>query len=131
MEVWLSRRIPTENRPEHSSGNTSRPELRRVGRPPQGRVQRLELACHLRLGAQAQIEHAKAMVIDGDATLMGSMSWTNAAARNSEDLNLVASRPVAEAYAAHWRERLAVSIPFASREDWCWVSSAEAPSDTR
>jgi len=80
---------------------------------------------------QAQIEHAKAMVIDGDATLMGSMSWTNAAARNSEDLNLVASRPVAEAYAAHWRERLAVSIPFASREDWCWVSSAEAPSDTR
>jgi hypothetical protein len=34
---------------------------------------------------------------DGDATLMGSMNWTNAAARNSEDLNLVASRPVAEA----------------------------------
>ena len=71
------------------------------------------------------------MVIDGDATLMGSMNWTNAAARNSEDLNLVASRPVAEAYAVHWRERLAVSIPFASREDWCRVSSAGAPSGVR
>ena len=46
---------------------------------------------------QAPIAHAKAMVIDGDATLMGSMNWTNVAAQNSEDLNLVASRPVAEA----------------------------------
>jgi phosphatidylserine/phosphatidylglycerophosphate/cardiolipin synthase-like enzyme len=80
---------------------------------------------------QARIAHAKTMVIDGDATLMGSMNWTNAAARNSEDLNLVASRPVAEAYAAYWRERLAVSIPFANREDWCRVSSAGAPSGTR
>jgi phosphatidylserine/phosphatidylglycerophosphate/cardiolipin synthase-like enzyme len=67
---------------------------------------------------------------DGDATLMGSMNWTNAAARNSEDLNLVASRPVAEAYAAHWRERLAVSVRFDSSEDWCRVSSAGAPSGT-
>jgi phosphatidylserine/phosphatidylglycerophosphate/cardiolipin synthase-like enzyme len=80
---------------------------------------------------RARIAHLKAMVIDGDATLMGSMNWTNGAARNSEDLNLVASRPVAEAYAAHWRERLAISMPFETREDWCRVSSAEAPSGTR
>jgi phosphatidylserine/phosphatidylglycerophosphate/cardiolipin synthase-like enzyme len=66
----------------------------------------------------ARIAHAKTMVINGDATLMGSINWTNGARRNSEDLNLVASRPVAEAYAAHWRERLAVSVPFRS-EDWC------------
>jgi hypothetical protein len=31
------------------------------------------------------------MVIDGDATLMGSMNWTNAAARNSDDLNLASA----------------------------------------
>jgi hypothetical protein len=34
-----------------------------------------------------------------------------AAARNSEDLNLIASRPVAEAYAAYWREHLAGRSP--------------------
>jgi phosphatidylserine/phosphatidylglycerophosphate/cardiolipin synthase-like enzyme len=50
------------------------------------------------IGDQARIAHAKAMVIDGDPTLMGSMNWTNAAARNSEDLNLIASRPVAEVW---------------------------------
>jgi phospholipase D len=72
----------------------------------------------------ARIAHAKTMVIDGDATLMGSMNWTNGAVRSSEDLNLVASRPVAQAYAAHWRERLAVSSPFARRADWCRVSSS-------
>ena len=74
---------------------------------------------------QVRIAHAKTMVIDGDATLMGSMNWTNGASRNSEDLNLVASRPVAQAYAAYWRERLAVSSPFARRAEWCRVSSAE------
>jgi hypothetical protein len=50
---------------------------------------------------------------------MGSMNWTNGAARNSsEDLNLVAPQPVAEAYAAHRRGPLAVSVPFARREGW-------------
>ena len=38
---------------------------------------------------RARIAHAKTMVVDGDATLMGSMNWTHGAARNSEDLNLV------------------------------------------
>ena len=63
------------------------------------------------------------MVIDGAVTLMGSMIWTLGAATNSEDLNLVSSPTVAAAYAAHWRERLAVSVRFDRREDWCRVAS--------
>jgi hypothetical protein len=47
------------------------------------------------------------------------MIWTDGAARNSEDLNLVSSPAVAAAYAAHWRDRLAVSIRYDRREDWC------------
>ena len=65
------------------------------------------------------IAHAKTMVIDGALTLMGSYNWTRNAARNSEDLNLVSSRALAAAYAEQWRNRLAVSVPFSSREDWC------------
>ncbi|MGA8383488.1 MAG: phospholipase D-like domain-containing protein [Stellaceae bacterium] len=65
------------------------------------------------------IAHAKVMVIDDALTLMGSYNWTRNAARNSEDLNLVASRPLAAAYAAQWGRRLAVSVPFADRRDWC------------
>jgi phosphatidylserine/phosphatidylglycerophosphate/cardiolipin synthase-like enzyme len=48
-----------------------------------------------------RLAHAKTMVIDGRVTLMGSMNWNRDAARNSENLNLVASPAVAEAYAAH------------------------------
>jgi phospholipase D len=65
------------------------------------------------------IAHAKTMVIDSAVTLMGSYNWTRNAARNSEDLNLVASRAVAAAYAGQWGTRRAVSVPFAAREDWC------------
>jgi phosphatidylserine/phosphatidylglycerophosphate/cardiolipin synthase-like enzyme len=72
---------------------------------------------------QTRIAHAKTMVIDGAVTLMGSMNWTRGAAANSEDLNLVSSPVVAAAYAAHWRERLAVSVPFNRRDDWCRVGS--------
>jgi phosphatidylserine/phosphatidylglycerophosphate/cardiolipin synthase-like enzyme len=61
------------------------------------------------------------MVIDGAVTLMGSMNWTNGADANSEALNLVSSPTVAAAYAAHWRDRLAISSPFNRREDWCRV----------
>jgi hypothetical protein len=43
---------------------------------------------------------------------------------NSEDLSLVSSSEVAAAYAAHWRERLAVSVRFDRRNDWCRASSA-------
>jgi phosphatidylserine/phosphatidylglycerophosphate/cardiolipin synthase-like enzyme len=66
-----------------------------------------------------RIAHAKAMVIDRKVVLTGSMNWTASAARNSEDLNLVASEEVAAAYAVHWQHRLAASVPFARREDWC------------
>ena len=81
------------------------------------------------------IAHAKTMVIDGALTLMGSYNWTRNAARNSEDLNLVSSRALAAAYAEQWRNRLAVSVPFSGREDWCrprrsgairWTGAAEA-----
>ena len=67
----------------------------------------------------ARIAHAKTMVIDGTMTLNGSFNWTRGASANSEDLNLVASPAVAEAYAAHWRDRQAVSLRFDRRESWC------------
>jgi len=47
----------------------------------------------------------------------GSYNWTRGAAENSEDLNLISSPTVAAAYSAHWRQRLAVSVRFARRED--------------
>ena len=62
------------------------------------------------------------MVIDGAMTLNGSYNWTRGASANSEDLNLVASPLVAAAYAAHWRDRQAVSLRFERREDWCGAS---------
>jgi phosphatidylserine/phosphatidylglycerophosphate/cardiolipin synthase-like enzyme len=80
---------------------------------------------------QARIAHAKTMVIDGAVTLTGSMNWTRGAAANSEDLNLVSSEAVAAAYAAHWHARLATSVRYARREDWCRVSSAEDRHGTR
>jgi phospholipase D len=67
----------------------------------------------------ARIAHAKIMVIDGILTLNGSYNWTRGAAANSEDLNLVGSPAVAEAYAAHWRDRQTRSLRFDRREDWC------------
>ena len=66
---------------------------------------------------QARTAHAKTMVIDGAVTLTGSMNWTNGAAANSENLNLISSPAVAAAYTRHWRERLAVSVRFDRRED--------------
>ena len=71
------------------------------------------------------------MVIDGAVTLMGSMNWTRGAAANSEDLNLISSPAVAAAYAAHWHNRLAVSVRYERREDWCRVSRStmQLPGD--
>jgi phosphatidylserine/phosphatidylglycerophosphate/cardiolipin synthase-like enzyme len=74
----------------------------------------------------ARIAHAKTMVIDGAVTLTGSYNWTRGAAANSEDLNLISSPAVAAAYATHWRQRLAVSVRFDRKEDWCRSSSADA-----
>ena len=75
------------------------------------------------IDAQARVAHAKAMVIDGAVTLTGSMNWTRGAAVSSQDLNLISSPAVAAAYAAHWHERLALSVRFDRREDWCRVSA--------
>ncbi len=68
---------------------------------------------------RARIAHAKTMVIDGAVTLNGSYNWTRGASANSEDLNLVASPAVADAYASHWRDRQVRSLRFDRREDWC------------
>ena len=75
---------------------------------------------------QARIAHEKAMVIDEAVVLAGSYNGTLGAAANSEDLNLISSPTVATAYAAHWYSRLAVSVRFERREDWCRNSSAAA-----
>jgi hypothetical protein len=56
------------------------------------------------------------MVIEA-VTLMGSMNWPNGAAANSDNLNLVSSPAIAAPYAAHWLNRLAVSVRFERRED--------------
>jgi phosphatidylserine/phosphatidylglycerophosphate/cardiolipin synthase-like enzyme len=77
------------------------------------------------IDAQARIAHAKTMVIDQAVTLTGSYNWTRGAAANSENLNLVSSAAVAAAYAAHWQARLAVSVRYERREDWCRISSPE------
>ena len=70
-----------------------------------------------------RIAHAKAMVIDGKVTLVGSMNWSRGAALNSEILNLVVSPEVAETYAAHWRQRLSASVPFTGRDQWCRLTA--------
>jgi phosphatidylserine/phosphatidylglycerophosphate/cardiolipin synthase-like enzyme len=75
---------------------------------------------------RSRLAHTKTMVVDGAVTLMGSYNRTRGASENSEDLNLVSSPTVAAAYTTHWRQRLAVSVRFDRREDWCRVSSAEA-----
>jgi phosphatidylserine/phosphatidylglycerophosphate/cardiolipin synthase-like enzyme len=64
---------------------------------------------------RAWMAHAKTMVIDGAATLQGSFNWTRGPAANSEDLNLISSPAVAAAYAAHWRQRLRISVRFIQR----------------
>jgi phospholipase D len=67
----------------------------------------------------ARIAHSKSMVIDSKVTLTGSMNWTGGASYNSENLNLVASPTIAAAYGGHWHQRLALSVPYMRREDWC------------
>ena len=75
---------------------------------------------------RGRLAHAKTMVIDGAVTLQGSYNWTRAAAANSEDLDLISSPAVATAYSAHWRQRLAVSVRFDRKEDWCRVATTDA-----
>ena len=65
------------------------------------------------------------MVIDEAVTLTGSMNWTCGAAANTENLNLVSSPAIAVVDAAHWHNRVAVSVRFERREDWCRAASPE------
>lgn len=74
---------------------------------------------------RARIAHAKTMVIDGAITLTGSYNWTRGAAANSENLNLISSPAVAAAYAAHWRQRLAVSVRYNGKDAWCRIAATE------
>ena len=76
------------------------------------------------IDGQARIAHAKTMVIDEAVTLMGSYNWTRGAAASSENLNVVSSMAVAAAYAAHWHNRLAVSVRYERRD----FPSAAGPS---
>jgi hypothetical protein len=50
---------------------------------------------------------------------LGGPDRTGGAAQNSENLNLVASKTIAAAYAGHWHQRLALSSTYTQREDWC------------
>jgi hypothetical protein len=52
-----------------------------------------------------RIAHEKELILDRRVTIMGSYNFSAAAARNSEDLNVVTSPEVAAAYAAHWQAR--------------------------
>src|SRR5271166_1587424 len=71
------------------------------------------------IDARARIAHEKALVIDRHVTVMGSYNWSAGAAWNSEDMNVVTSAEVAEAYAAHWHARQAGAVRFAKASEWC------------
>jgi phosphatidylserine/phosphatidylglycerophosphate/cardiolipin synthase-like enzyme len=71
------------------------------------------------IDARARIAHEKALIIDRRVTIMGSYNFSARAAWNSEDLNVVASPEVAEAYAAHWQARQAGAVRFEEASDWC------------
>jgi len=57
--------------------------------------------------------------VDRRVTIMGSYNFSAAAARDTEELNVVTSPEVAEAYAAHWQARQAISVRFADAAEWC------------
>jgi phosphatidylserine/phosphatidylglycerophosphate/cardiolipin synthase-like enzyme len=71
------------------------------------------------IDARARIAHEKALIIDRGVTIMGSYNFSAGAARNSEDLNIVTSAEVAEAYAVHWQARLAGAVRFTDASEWC------------
>jgi phosphatidylserine/phosphatidylglycerophosphate/cardiolipin synthase-like enzyme len=71
------------------------------------------------IDARARIAHGKALIMDRPVTIMGSYNFSAGAAWNSEDMNVVTSAEVAEAYAAYWRARLAGAIPFADAAACC------------
>jgi phospholipase D len=64
------------------------------------------------IDTRARIAHEKALIIDRRQTIMGSYNFSAGAAWNSEDLNVVTSPEVAQAYAAHWQAREAGAVRF-------------------
>ena len=68
---------------------------------------------------RARVAHEKALIIDRRVTIMGSYNFSAGAVRHSEDLNVVTSEEVAEAYATHWQARQAISVRFGDRAEWC------------
>jgi phosphatidylserine/phosphatidylglycerophosphate/cardiolipin synthase-like enzyme len=70
------------------------------------------------IDARVRIAHEKGLIIDRSVTVMCSYNFSAGARRNSEDLNVVTSPEVAEAYAAHRQARQAVSVRFADASGW-------------
>jgi phosphatidylserine/phosphatidylglycerophosphate/cardiolipin synthase-like enzyme len=68
---------------------------------------------------RVRVAHEKALIIDRRVSIMGSYNFSAGAAVDSEDLNVVTSEEVAEAYATHWRARQAISVRFSDRAEWC------------
>ncbi len=59
------------------------------------------------------IAHNKVMVIDDDEVITGSFNFTRSAQeRNAENLLVLRDARLAEAYAANWERRRAVSLPY-------------------
>jgi phosphatidylserine/phosphatidylglycerophosphate/cardiolipin synthase-like enzyme len=71
------------------------------------------------IDARARIAHEKALIIDRSVTIMGSYNFSAGAALDSEDLNVVTSPELAEAYALHWQARQAISLRFEDTSQWC------------
>ena len=57
------------------------------------------------IDARVRIAHEKALIINRQVTIEGSYNFSAGAARNSEDVNILTSPEVAEAYARHWQAR--------------------------
>lgn len=61
----------------------------------------------------------KSIVIDRRVGFTRSANFTANAAENTENVVLISSEAVPDAYISHWQHRLVASVPYARREDWC------------
>ena len=60
----------------------------------------------------------KGRAAQGAGGLGATIFWAGAA-WNSEDMNVVTSAEVTEAYAAHWQVRVFGAVRFGDAADWC------------
>ncbi len=68
------------------------------------------------IDARHAIAHNKIMVIDGETVVTGSYNFTRAAEeRNAENVLIVRSKRLAEAYAENWRKHAGHSEEYAGR----------------